>query len=93
MNNGANNAGNNGIPISFKVPMRTTATVTSYAAFASTSAAITIAKASTPSATYTAAVDTQSANGFKVVSTAAGSGGTAGTATEFLLQYIASAEL
>jgi hypothetical protein len=93
MNNGANNAGNNGVPISFKVPMRATATVTTYAAFASTSAAITIAKASTPAATYSATADNASANGFKVFSTATGSGGTAGTATEFLLQYIASAEL
>jgi len=93
MNNGTNNAGNNGVPISFKVPMRATATVTPYAAFASSSASITIAKASTPSATYAATADTISSNGFKVFSSATGSGGTAGTATEFLLQYIASAEL
>jgi len=93
MNNGTNNAGNNGVPISFKVPMRATATVTTYAAFASSSASITIAKASTASATYGATADTISSNGFKVFSTATGSGGTAGTATEFLLQYIASAEL
>jgi len=93
MNNGTNNAGNNGIPISFKVPMRATATVTTYAAYANSSGSITIAKASTPSATYAATADTISSNGFKVFSTATGSGGTAGTATEFLLQYFASAEL
>ena len=93
MNNGANNAGNNGIPISFKVPMRATATVTPYAGYANSFPSVTIAKASTPAATYGATVDTQSSNGFKVFSTATGCGGTAGTATEFLLQYIASAEL
>jgi hypothetical protein len=93
MNNGANSAGNNGLPISFKTPMRATATVTTYAAYANSSASITIAKASTPSATYAATADLISSNGFKVYSTATGSGGTAGTATEFLLQYFASAEL
>jgi hypothetical protein len=93
MNNGANNAGNNGIPISFKVPMRASATVTPYAGYANSFPSVSIAKASTPAATYGATVDTQSSNGFKVSSSATGCGGTAGTATEFLLQYIASAEL
>jgi hypothetical protein len=93
MNNGANNIGNNGMPVAFRVNMRAATTITIYAPYSGTAGSMAVAKGGTPRADYVASVANASETGFVISSSASGSGGTAGTATELLFQYTASAEL